>query len=155
MSLQALIPLAKRHVMQGACYGDPPSEWSGEALQQGQCIIRSADDLFRVQSPPSSNGASDTDVLIISNLYLLRQDAVGSGGGRGGGFATLVQSTTAALYLHMMTLDGGRLRVGQTPLERGRGLHTLSGVTLAEGLLSLPMLLLLRMLRGVKDSCTA
>lgn len=120
--------------LQGACYGKTPEGWSGESLLEGQCIIRTVDDLFRV----SGVTGSSANVHILSNLYLLREvrnDAANNGGG----FVTQVQSTTAALYLHRMTLDGGSLGDGGLLIpERGRGLHTLSGITLAEGVMLLP-----------------
>jgi hypothetical protein len=127
--------------VQGACYDEPPKGWPGEALKEGQCIIRTLDDLFRFQGSRTASSAGVEPVL-ISNLYLLREvfdDAGRSNGGRGGGFATLVQSTAAAMYLHRLTLDGGRLDSGMAP-ERGRGLHSLSSITLSEGVLLLLLL---------------
>lgn len=124
-------------MFQGACYGDAPVGWPGEALQEGQCVIQTLDDLFRVSvSTLAFGGTLDAGVFMLSNLYLLRQVNEERSGG---GFATLVQSTSAFLYLHRLTLDGGRVGLGQT-LERGRGLHSLSSVTLAEGMMKLPFL---------------
>jgi hypothetical protein len=120
--------------VQGACYEEPPAEWRGEKLLNGQCIIRTVGDLFHIQGSRTATSDQPESILIISNLYLLRQvsDSTGnSDSSTGGGFTTLVQATAAAVYLHRLTLDGGKPRAGQLP-ERGRGLLSLSSVVLAE-----------------------
>jgi hypothetical protein len=120
--------------VQGACYEDPPAEWQGEKLLKGQCIIRTAGDLFHVQGTGTATSDPPESIIIISNLYLLRQvseEAGNSDSSTGGGFTTLVQATAAWIYLHRLTLDGGKPRAGM-PSERGRGLLSLSSVVLAE-----------------------
>lgn len=130
---------------QGACYDEeiPVGLSLEQQLLPGQCLIQTFYDLFRITrtavasliTSSSTSTVEEDDVFVLSNLYLLReQRTLGESPTQGGGFTTLVQSTTAQLYLHQMTLDGGRVLEGQTK-GRGRGLHTLSSSTLAVGAL--------------------